>query len=486
MRAAIYARLSLEREANAENIDIQLRECRGYAEDQGWVVVAEFADSDISASRYSRKPRPQYNQLLEAVRAGDVECIVITEMPRLYRRLEELLELMYLAEKTALKRIETTDGLAYDLSTGFGIHNAVAAVNTAMFESRKLSDRIKRKRREEAKNGRSHGGTRPYGYEAGGMVVREAEAAIIREIAERLLDGESQREIVKDLNRRKVPTAQNGTWQIHNVTRIMTSKRIVGVRVHRGAEYPGNWPPILDSDTWERLQTIFAGHTAAIGKGARSYLLTGFLRCGLCGNALIAGAIKGPVETAPRRRYRCRRLNVSTGIETGCGKISRLAEPVEDLVANAVLYRLDSPQMERMLHAGDPNIEGLIATYAVQKSRLDDLLADYASGLLNRQQLAQTKAMVEEAMEATRLKLAKAESGRRLGSIPAGKTLREAWETASLEWRRQLIDLLIERIVLLPGRPGAKRYKQWGFDPDAMQIHWRVQDEPPPPEALDQ
>jgi hypothetical protein len=94
--------------------------------------------------------------------------------------------------------------------------------------------------------------------------------------------------------------------------------------------------------------------------------------------------------------------------------------------------------------------------------------------------------MVEEAMEATRLKLAKAESGRRLGSIPAGKTLREAWETASLEWRRQLIDLLIERIVLLPGRPGAKRYKQWGFDPDAMQIHWRVQDEPPPPEALDQ
>jgi site-specific DNA recombinase len=102
MRCAIYARLSIEREASSDNIGTQIAECRGHIEDQGWTLACIFSDSDVSASHYSKKPRPGYNQLLEAVRSGVVECIVITEMPRLYRRLEELLELMYLGETTAL------------------------------------------------------------------------------------------------------------------------------------------------------------------------------------------------------------------------------------------------------------------------------------------------------------------------------------------------------------------------------------------------
>jgi site-specific DNA recombinase len=173
LKAAIYARLSLEREANAENVQMQIEECRAYIDVQGWNLCGVFSDTDISASKYSKKPRPGYEQLLEAVRVGEVECIVITEMPRLYRRLEELLELTRLAETTALQRIDSTDGnYYYDLSTGMGVHNAVSAVNTAVLESRKTSDRMKRKRRIEAAAGKAHGGGRPYGYEKGGMTVR--------------------------------------------------------------------------------------------------------------------------------------------------------------------------------------------------------------------------------------------------------------------------------------------------------------------------
>ena len=43
-------------------------------------------------------------------------------MTRLYRRLEELLEVIKLAETTALRRIEATDDMSYDLSTGEGVH----------------------------------------------------------------------------------------------------------------------------------------------------------------------------------------------------------------------------------------------------------------------------------------------------------------------------------------------------------------------------
>jgi site-specific DNA recombinase len=72
MQAAIYTRLSLERDANADNCAIQEVECREYAEGLGWEVVAVFSDSDISASPYSQKPRPGYNELIGAVKAGEV------------------------------------------------------------------------------------------------------------------------------------------------------------------------------------------------------------------------------------------------------------------------------------------------------------------------------------------------------------------------------------------------------------------------------
>jgi site-specific DNA recombinase len=489
MQAAIYARLSLERDANAENVDIQIRECEAYAEELGWQVVERFSDADISASPYGRKPRPSYNRLIDAVKAGEVEAILITEMPRLYRRLEELLELMHLAEITALKRIETTDGLAYDLSTAVGIHNAVAAVNTAMFESRKMSDRIRRKRKAEAQAGRAHGGTRPSGYTRGGMELHafpfsllstreviQGEVAVVREIAERLLAGESQRQLVKDLNERRVPTAQGGQWQISNLTRLMTRKRLIGIRVHKGAEYPGLWPPVLDRETWERLRLLFSGHgQGATGQGTRSYLLTGFLFCGICDKALIASASRGPKEAEPRRRYRCRRFDVTTSVETGCGKISRLAEPVEHLVTEAVLYRLDSLDMaEALADEQAPEMAGLLDTYAAQKARLDDLVADYASGLLNRDQLAHAKSVAEEALEATKARMARVERGRRLASVPAGKTLREAWDEGDLFFRRQLLSLVLERVTLMPGRAGAKRYQGFQFDPDAVRITWRI------------
>jgi len=111
MDAAIYARLSRKRkspdnpEGLSENVVIQMAEGEAFAEEKGWPVVAVFKDDDRSASKFSKKPRPEYEQLLVAVEAGRVEAIICTEMPRLYRRLEELLELIRMAPHTRLRVI---------------------------------------------------------------------------------------------------------------------------------------------------------------------------------------------------------------------------------------------------------------------------------------------------------------------------------------------------------------------------------------------
>jgi site-specific DNA recombinase len=161
VRAAIYARLSKDRSGLSVNVGIQEAEAREYAAEHGHEVVAVHSDNDLSASRYSSKPRPGYEALWRAIESGSVEAVIVTEMTRLYRRLEELLDLIHLAERTNLKSIETTDGVGYRLNTGEGIHAAVAAINNAVLESRKISDRQRRKQAAKAREGLSHGGRGP-------------------------------------------------------------------------------------------------------------------------------------------------------------------------------------------------------------------------------------------------------------------------------------------------------------------------------------
>lgn len=161
MRVAIYARLSRDNSGISENVDIQILECREHAQEHGWTVVGVFSDSDISASKYSTKLRPGYHTMITALKNDGFEAVLVTEMTRLYRRLDELQELMRLAERSSLIYIIAIDETSYDLSTGQGIHNAVSAVNNAMMESRKISDRVRRKFRARAKSGLPHGGSRP-------------------------------------------------------------------------------------------------------------------------------------------------------------------------------------------------------------------------------------------------------------------------------------------------------------------------------------
>jgi site-specific DNA recombinase len=512
MWTAIYARLSKDRAGESENIEIQKAECVEYAAEKGWEVVGPpFEDNDISASRYSTKPRPGYQALLESIRAGQVEAVLVTEMPRLYRRIEELLELLHLAETTPLRRIEPVEGNGYDLSTGEGVHNAVSAVNNAVLESRKISDRTKRKKKAQARNGVFSGGPRPFGYswtpavkdragkvlEPSRLQVVQREAEMIRQVANKLLGGKSLRSVTYELNQAGWRTIRGNYWRPSNLRRVLTSHRIVGVRVHHGVEYPATWPAILDRETWEELQLLLnaeARFTGAARKGGRTYLLTGMVFCGYCQQEGELGTIPmigygsrdkgGPA----RRRYYCKATD-DRGLRSGCGKVARLAEPVEALVSDAVLEMLESERMAKLLaDTTEPEeLAGLLREHQEHKLRLEEVRAAYASGRLGMEDMLSIRAMIEEAMDGIRRRMAKLQSGRALASVPMGQSYRQAWDKGDLDWRRSLVALVVEKVILHPGRPGAHRWpdddnlellertgRQWQFDPDKVEIRWRV------------
>jgi DNA invertase Pin-like site-specific DNA recombinase len=104
MRAAIYTRLSLDKDGESTSTQDQEAECRELVQRQGWTVQGVYTDNDISVD--TGKARPAYRRMLTAVAAGEVDVIVSWATDRLYRRVESLGELI-LAEPEGLIDLES-------------------------------------------------------------------------------------------------------------------------------------------------------------------------------------------------------------------------------------------------------------------------------------------------------------------------------------------------------------------------------------------
>jgi len=510
---AIYARLSQDRGKLSENVDIQIEEAREYFAGQGWPVDERliFSDNDISASPFSDKERPGWLDLLAAIRAGLVQRVIVTEVPRLCRNLPDAMELIALTKETSFTTVELTNGVRYDLTTVHGYHDFLKAVLDASGESGKSSVRLKRKKRARAKEGYYNGGSRPYGYRkpeggaTGTLEVVEGEAAIVRELVERLLAGGMVMPLVAELNDREVPTAAGGRWWPTTVMKLVTSPRIKGVRSHLGTEYPATWPAIVSPEEFERLQVVLSEQMRQLNTGRRytkrTYLLTGLVECGACGAdgkpcgaKLYPGATKAQREEAPKRRYRCFKVD-ATGQPYGCGKVTRLADPVGLAVSEAVLARYEGEDLAALVAPDAPEeLHELAASLGEDKRRLEQASRDRYRRRgdplrLEEGQFLAIQAEIKDAMLAVQRRMARLEQGRALAAIPVGMTLRQAWDAADIGWRRTILSLVVVKVVLYPGLPGRRGWPAddspllerakalggpWCFDPSKIDIQWKL------------
>jgi DNA invertase Pin-like site-specific DNA recombinase len=205
-RAADYARLSeddaKDPELRGENVSIQLDESGAFISQHGdWQHVGSFKDNDISASAYGHEAREDFERLMALVRASGVDIIVCVEVTRLFRKpleAETLIDLVW-TKQTSFHTVVTTRGGYYDLRTSVGRKALRDAVNTAAGESDNISDRVRAKKGAMARKGLPNGGRRPYGFEPDQITQRPVEIAVMREMADRIIAGESARRIIADV-----------------------------------------------------------------------------------------------------------------------------------------------------------------------------------------------------------------------------------------------------------------------------------------------
>ena len=196
----------------------QEADCRQVAERLGWSVECVYIDNGLSASQFATKPRDDYKRLLGDIREGRLDAVVVWMEDRSHRQVIELAEFVKTCQAAGISRYASV-GTEYDLSDPDQVTMLFSIARMSETEARRMSIRVKRSLKELAGAGQYHGGPKPYGYEGpikdeNGVVANRArigkaivdeEAMIIREAARRILNGESLRSVVIDLNRRGIP-----------------------------------------------------------------------------------------------------------------------------------------------------------------------------------------------------------------------------------------------------------------------------------------
>jgi hypothetical protein len=310
------------------------------------------------------------------------------------------------------------------------------------------------------------------------MTLNETEAVVVREIVERFISGDSWRTIALDLNERGIPTATGKKWAAVNARNVATLERHYGIRTHNGTRHKAAWTPLLSRETWEDLELAIKRGQALYGKRSttRTHLLSGFVHCGLCGNRMhIINAQTRDGSYSPA--FSCRKKD-HRGEEIGCGKVKRRRDPVEALVIDCIMYRLDTPELGELIagtKSATPELKQLMRDHAAQAQRLQEILSLYSTGDMTLLEYKMAKTTAQARLDALGRELDKISSKTTLANIPAGQTVKEAWDKADLMWRRQLVDTLIDKIFIDPRIKGQgfPKWRQYRFDPNLVRIIWK-------------
>lgn len=444
LRAAIYARQSITREGSA-SLKVQVDSCRQAAKRLKVKVVAELVEAPSTSGYRNRgRNRPKFQELLDLIRSGEIDCVIAYKTDRLSRGggpgWAPLVDAFEAAGRDPDRAVATADGWVSEFE--IGIRSAMDRE-----ESKKTSDRMLDVRNREAKSGIPRiAGRRAFGYERDFSAVIPKEAALIEEAADRVLAGESRWGICTDWNARGVATVTGRPWTVQTLTSILRSGRIAGLREHRGVVVSdGRWPAIVSLDVREQLLVALTPRRK-VGGSARTYPLVGLLRCGKC---------DGPLRSLSRengaRSCACRQGN---GLD-GCGGIRIQAVGVERDIRDLVCGMLADPDtLSALANLGsDDDGDGMsigdeLRAVEAKRQRLIDL---YTDGDIDRGAFRTSRDAFDDQLRALEATMAQRSGNRVLIDVPTTfDALVDAWEARGIEFQRRLTEALLHPIIVKP------------------------------------
>jgi site-specific DNA recombinase len=271
VRCAIYTRVSTDQglEQDFNSLDAQYDACQAYIRSQAharWSLLrAKYDDGGFSGGNTDR---PALQQLLDDVRAGKIDVIVVYKVDRLTRSLADFAKLVELFDSHNVSFVSVTQH--FNTTTSMGRLTLNVLLSFAQFEREVTSERIRDKVAASKRKGLWVGGKVPLGYEVNNkqVVVVEKDAAKVRTIFRRYLELGSLDLLLKDLRKRdiltKVQRLKSGRtiggipFTRGPLSYLLRNRFFVGEVAYKGEVLPGPQAPILDRGLFEAVQAKLA------------------------------------------------------------------------------------------------------------------------------------------------------------------------------------------------------------------------------------
>lgn len=293
MRCAVYTRKSTEEglEKAFNSLDAQREACEAYIlsqQHEGWRALPDLYD-DGGFSGGSME-RPALRQLLDDVKAGKIDVVVVYKIDRLTRALSDFAKIVDVLDQAEASFVSVTQ--AFSTTTSMGRLTLNVLLSFAQFEREVGAERIRDKIAASKAKGMWMGGGVPLGYQATDrkLLVVPEEAATVRAIMERYITSSSIQTLVEELRddgfvskRRvmKIGSVRGGVPFKRGALAYMLSNRIyLGEVVHKGKVYPGEHDAIVSRELFDAVQAKLANRTASPNGAVhkRVSLLAGMIR----------------------------------------------------------------------------------------------------------------------------------------------------------------------------------------------------------------
>ena len=324
LKFAVYPRVSGAAQEDGTSLDTQSEACFhlalsvGYSEGEGIALREVWTGVTLE--------RPQLSKLRRMAANGEIEALFVYTSDRLAR---DPVELLVLLREFADCGVEVHFVQEPSDSTPEGELVSFVRGHVGRVEHAKIRERTLRGKMATARAGRMPVGasSQPYGYDydlqSKKRVVSEEEAKVVRRIFRLYAEGWSMFRIAKTLNAEGIPSKTGVSWSV-TVIKLMLAERVLhwcGLLWSEEDREDGTWPGEAGADT-ERRWVKITGYTPPIieetlfwkvqerrkesqeryqGRTYRRYLMTGFVRCGWCGAAVVAAGYVGKYWY-----YRCR------------------------------------------------------------------------------------------------------------------------------------------------------------------------------------
>lgn len=273
--AGIYTRLSQERKEayrdKSNSLEMQEELCINTAKEKDIKILRVYKDYEYSGTNFKR---PAFIEMMEDIRTGRINCIIVKDMSRFGR---EYLEIANYIEKvfpflgvrfiSVNDNLDTKDGIKSDQSYEIAIKNIFNDLY-----AKDISKKIKASKEIKMKQGSFIGAMAPYGYKVDKidgkrvLVMDEKAADVVRLIFYMASQGKSNMQIARELTKTyttpdeykrtgKIFKDKEDTkqWDISYISKMLSDEVYIGnliQRVYSNRHDPSRKSKFRDKEEW--------------------------------------------------------------------------------------------------------------------------------------------------------------------------------------------------------------------------------------------